>query len=47
MVEINWTTQSIEDINHIAEFISKDSEKYAKLQVERFFAYCEILLNFA
>ncbi len=43
MVEINWTKQSIEDINNIATFISKDSLKYAKIQVERTFLRTEIL----
>jgi addiction module RelE/StbE family toxin len=43
MVKINWTIQSVEDINSIAEFISRDSEKYAGLQVEMFFDYSQIL----
>jgi len=33
MVQINWTRQSIEDLRYIFEYISKDSEKYAKLQI--------------
>jgi len=32
MVKINWTPQSSYDIDNIAEFIAKDSEKYAKIQ---------------
>jgi len=32
MVKIIWTDQAIEDINNIAEFIAKDSEKYAKIE---------------
>lgn len=43
MVEIKWTTQSLDDINNIAEFISKDSVKYAKIQVQIFFDSVEIL----
>jgi addiction module RelE/StbE family toxin len=43
MVEINWTEQSLEDINNIAEFIAKDSVKYAKIQVELFFERTHIL----
>jgi toxin ParE1/3/4 len=43
MVEIRWTLQSLEDIENIAEFIAKDSEKYAKIQVQRFFDCVEIL----
>lgn len=37
MVEVNWTKQAINDFDKIAEFIAKDSEHYAKIQVKRFF----------
>ena len=43
MVKINWTDQSIEDIDSIAEFISTDSLKYAKIQVQRFFERVDVL----
>ncbi len=43
MVEINWTEQSLDDINNIAEFIAKDSVKYANIQVELFFERTHIL----
>lgn len=43
MVEINWTEQSLDDINNIAEFIAKDSVKYANIQVELFFERTRIL----
>lgn len=35
MVQINWTFQAIDDLQNIAEYISKDSEKYARLQILR------------
>ena len=35
MVRINWTFQAKEDLNAIAEYISKDSKRYAKLQAIR------------
>lgn len=35
MVEINWTKQAVKDIDNIAEFIAKDSEHYARIQVRR------------
>ena len=35
MVQINWTLQAASDLKDIAEYISKDSKKYAKLQVVR------------
>lgn len=43
MVEIRWTSQSIDDLNNIAEFISKDSPKYARLFIEKIFDRSEIL----
>ncbi|MES2140359.1 MAG: type II toxin-antitoxin system RelE/ParE family toxin [Bacteroidota bacterium] len=45
MVEIRWTPQAIEDINSIAEYIAKDSFRYAKIQTERFFDTTEILIT--
>nr|MBC7614410.1 type II toxin-antitoxin system RelE/ParE family toxin [Pseudopedobacter sp.] len=43
MVEINWTKQSIQDIDNIANFIAKDSEKYAVVQTLKFFESVKIL----
>jgi addiction module RelE/StbE family toxin len=43
MVEVKWTSQSLDDINNIAEFISRDSLKYANIQVQIFFDSVEIL----
>lgn len=43
MVKVNWTVQSINDIENIADFIAKDSERYAKIQVDRFFKAVEVL----
>lgn len=43
MVEIKWTTQSLDDIDNIVEFISRDSQKYANIQVQIFFETVEIL----
>ena len=45
MVEVIWTEQAIEDINNIAEFISKNSFRYAQIQVEKFFQTTSILEN--
>jgi len=44
MVDVNWTIQSINDIENIAEYIAKDSAKYA--QVQDFFAAAKILEEF-
>jgi toxin ParE1/3/4 len=46
VAEVNWTTQSIEDINSIAEFISKDSRKYADALVDSFFSSALILESY-
>lgn len=35
MVQINWTFQAKDDLKSIAEYIERDSKKYAKLQVLR------------
>ncbi|WP_373519954.1 type II toxin-antitoxin system RelE/ParE family toxin [Pricia sp.] len=35
MVQIKWTLNARDDLNNIAEYISKDSVKYAKLQIIR------------
>ncbi len=43
MVEVNFTDQALADINNIAIFISKNSEKYAKIQVQRFLDRIKII----
>ncbi|MGS2761975.1 type II toxin-antitoxin system RelE/ParE family toxin [Sinomicrobium sp. M5D2P9] len=35
MVRINWTFQAKDDLKDIAEYIAKDSVRYARLQVVR------------
>lgn len=35
MVRLNWTFQAKDDLKAIAEYISRDSKRYAKLQVIR------------
>lgn len=46
MAEVRWTPQAIEDIENIASYISKDSPKYAAIQVEDFFGAALILENY-
>ena len=36
MVEITWIQWAIDDLNEIAEYISKDSPRYADLTVDKF-----------
>ena len=45
MVRINWTFQAKEDLKNIAEYISNDSKRYAKLQVLRLKNKTDILKN--
>jgi len=35
MVQIRWTNLAVEDLESIYDYISKDSVKYAKIQVIR------------
>jgi len=35
MVKITWTQRSLDDLKSIAEYISKDSVKYATLTIEK------------
>lgn len=35
MVQINWTIQAKFDLKDIAFYISKDSKRYAKFQIDR------------
>ena len=35
MAVINWTHRSVDDLKNIAEFIEKDSVKYASLTIQR------------
>lgn len=44
MVQINWTAQAKNDLKSIAEFISKDSKEYARLQVLRIRQRAKILM---
>ena len=45
MAFISWTEQAQEDLESIAEYISKDSEKYASAQLNRFLDAVSILEN--
>ena len=37
MVKINWTNFALKDLNEIADFISKDSVRYAQMTVKYLF----------
>lgn len=43
MVQVNWTFQAKSDLKSIAEYISKDSKKYAELQIIKLRNRTEVL----
>jgi len=43
MVEINWTIRALDDLEDIAQYISKDSEKYAKITIQKLFNSPDVL----
>jgi addiction module RelE/StbE family toxin len=46
MAEVKFTLQSLDDLDDIAEFISRDSAYYASMQVEKLIQRTDILENF-
>lgn len=46
MVQINWTNQAKEDLKSIAEYISIDSIRYAKLQIKKIRERTQVLKSF-
>ncbi len=45
MVKIIWTQRSLTDLKSIAEYISKDSTKYASLTIERIIDVTKLIEN--
>jgi len=43
MVKVIWTARSLKDLEEIAEYISKDSFKYAKLTLEKLIGTAELI----
>tara|TARA_B100000780_G_C21070161_1_gene430573 strand:- start:912 stop:1205 length:294 start_codon:yes stop_codon:yes gene_type:complete len=46
MVQVNWTIQAVSDLRNIADYISRDSNNYAKLQVIRIKTRSQILREY-
>ncbi len=40
-MEVQWTSQAVEDLASIREFIERDSPRYGRLVVERLFERVE------
>ncbi len=45
MVKLIWTDQAIDDLEDIGEYIAENSERYAKLTVQKIIERTEILKN--
>jgi len=45
MVQIKWTKLAVEDLKSISDFISRDSVRYAKIQVYRLKSRTKILIT--
>jgi len=43
MVRLNWTRSAVEDLKSIADYIAKDSVRYAKIQVFRLKSRTKVL----
>lgn len=43
MVEIRWLKEAVNDLQNIFEYISRDSKRYAKLNVEKIVDRTQIL----
>lgn len=46
MVKLIWTDQAIDDQSDIGNYIAENSERYAKLTVEKLYERTEILKQF-
>lgn len=46
MVQIKWTDQAVLDLKAIALYISRDSKKYAKIQVQKIKERTQILKRY-
>ena len=46
MVRINWTKLAVDDLLNIYEYISKDSKRYAQMQVLKIKSATKILVQF-
>ena len=46
MDKVIWTDNALQDLNDIGEYISKDSERYAQLTVNRLFDSVDILESY-
>jgi plasmid stabilization system protein ParE len=46
MVKLIWTDQAINDLGDIGDYIAENSERYAKLTIQKLFERTDILKQF-
>ncbi len=46
MVQISWIQRAIQDLNELAEYIAKDSPRYADLTIDKIFEKTQILKEY-
>lgn len=46
MVKLIWTDQAIEDLGDIGDYISENSQRYAKLTIQKIYERTNILKSF-
>lgn len=46
MAGLNWTKQAVNDLNGIADFIAKDSKKFAKITISKIRTSAKQLISF-
>jgi len=46
MVKLIWTDQAIEDLGNIGDYIALNSEKYARITVQKLFDRTEVLKTY-
>jgi len=46
MAKLIWTDQAIEDLENIGNYIAENSERYARITIEKIFSRTKILESF-
>jgi toxin ParE1/3/4 len=46
MVKLIWTDQAIDDLGDIGDYIAENSERYARLTIQKIYERTEILKSF-
>ena len=46
MVKLIWTEQAIDDLGDIGDYVAENSERYAKLTIQKIYERTEMLKSF-